>query len=284
MICLDHENFDLGLEIVEIDRPRGASAMLQVQRGVLLVMKGLFAQAEQAFETRPSAAPRERASDDRARHGVDADRPARSRRRSAAAANAVNPKDPIVFHTLGLALMRAGADPEASGDEAVQAFRSAVRLDPALGGARRARQAPAQARRGRPRGRASGEGGGLDPTSAAPATRWRRRTAGSAARAAGIARARQPAQRAGARRRHRSRAQTRCRAAGPRGIRGGASRPTAVVRSVTSRAAMTLRPLRWTVAASLLAVSGNRIVLTQDVGNVDAATYRFARDRPGGAR
>ena len=49
--------------------------------------------------------------------------------------------------------------------------------------------------------------------------------------------------------------------------------PTAVVRGVTSRAAMTLRPLRWTVAASLLAVGGNRIVLTQDVGNVDAATY-----------
>jgi predicted Zn-dependent protease len=47
------------------------------------------------------------------------------------------PPDPIVFHTLGLALMRSGADPaSAAGDEAVQAFTTAARINPQYGSAR----------------------------------------------------------------------------------------------------------------------------------------------------
>ena len=46
-ICLDHENYDLGLEIVDVGlRYLPRSGTLHIQRGVLLVMKGLFDQAE----------------------------------------------------------------------------------------------------------------------------------------------------------------------------------------------------------------------------------------------
>ena len=135
LICLDHENFDLGVEIVDVGLgalPR--SGTLQLQRGVLLMMKGLFAPAEQAFEAAQQLSPESpiptialamawmqtgenlRAADLlRRRTRVDA-------------------TSAILFHTLGLALMRAGAAPDdALGMEAATAFTTATRLDPRHG-------------------------------------------------------------------------------------------------------------------------------------------------------
>jgi Flp pilus assembly protein TadD len=125
------------VEIVEIGlRALPRSATLQVQRGVLLMMKGLFAQAEQAFETAQQLSP-ENAIPTIAlamawmQTGENPRAVDLLRRRTL-----VDAKNPIVFHTLGLALMRAGAAPEdASGDEAVKAFTTAVRLDPRYGSA-----------------------------------------------------------------------------------------------------------------------------------------------------
>jgi tetratricopeptide (TPR) repeat protein len=137
MICLDHENFDLGIEVIEIGlRALPDSGALHTQRGVLLMMKGLFEPAEQAFETAQrlspaSAIPAIALAMAWMQTGQNPRAVDLLRRRTL-----VDTKDPIVFHTLGLALMRSGVDPgDASGDEAVKAFATAVRLNPSYGAA-----------------------------------------------------------------------------------------------------------------------------------------------------
>jgi predicted Zn-dependent protease len=138
LICLDHENYDLGLEIVDVGlHHRPQSATLHLQRGVLLAMKGRVEQAEKEFESARGQAPQGTAADialamawmqtgqmDKA---VD-----HLRRRSRRAA-----KDAMVFHVLGLALMRSGAAPDdAAGAEAAAAFAEAARLAPGFAAAR----------------------------------------------------------------------------------------------------------------------------------------------------
>ena len=50
-LCLDHENFDLGIEIADISVSRvPGSHRLHLQRGVALAMKGRFEDAERAFD------------------------------------------------------------------------------------------------------------------------------------------------------------------------------------------------------------------------------------------
>ncbi|HEU4649843.1 MAG TPA: tetratricopeptide repeat protein, partial [Croceibacterium sp.] len=137
MICLDHENFDLGIEILEVGlRALPRSGALQVQRGVLLMMKGLFAPAEQAFETAQQLSPENPIPTIAlAMAWMQTGQNLRAvellRRRTL-----VDGKSAILFHTLGLALMRAGAAPDDRlGDEAATAFTTAVRLDPSYGSA-----------------------------------------------------------------------------------------------------------------------------------------------------
>ena len=58
MICVDHQNFDLGLEIVGIGlQHRPESSLLHLQRGVLYAMKGSIEQAAAAFEQASKVAP-----------------------------------------------------------------------------------------------------------------------------------------------------------------------------------------------------------------------------------
>jgi Flp pilus assembly protein TadD len=138
LICLDHENFDLGMEIVDVGlKYKPDSGRLRVYRGVLLVMKGHIEQAEREFETARTLGPGGPAPDvalamawmqsGDASKAVDL---LRARRKSGA-------REAVVPYMLGIALMRTGVDPaEPDGAEAIGAFEDAIRLDPSLAGPR----------------------------------------------------------------------------------------------------------------------------------------------------
>ena len=138
MLCLEHENYDLALEIVDIGLThQPESALLHLQRGVVLAMSGSTEKAEQAFTRASKAAPdqpspfvalsmiwMQRGQTPRA---VDL---LRTRTR---AVTAPSPPEAVMFYALGIALLRAGAAPDdAEGTEALAAFRTAVRLQPAF--------------------------------------------------------------------------------------------------------------------------------------------------------
>jgi predicted Zn-dependent protease len=138
LLCLDHENFDLGMEILDVGlRHKPTAPRLHLYRGVLLVMKGLVADAEQEFEKARALGP-------------DGPVPyvalAMAWMQSGQTSKAVDllrgrmkgePREAIVPYMFGVALMRAGVDPEddAAG-EAIRAFEAAIRLDPQLPGPR----------------------------------------------------------------------------------------------------------------------------------------------------
>jgi predicted Zn-dependent protease len=138
LICLDHENFDLGLEIVEVGlHHRPSSGPLHVQRGVLLAMKGSVAEAEKEFDAARKLAPEAVVpyialamawmETGQSAKAVDL---LRTRSRA-------DEKNPLIFYTLGVALLRSGADPDdAAGAEAIAAFDMAVRLNPDFAPAR----------------------------------------------------------------------------------------------------------------------------------------------------
>ena len=137
-ICMDHENPDLGLEIVDIGLGyRPDSVPLRLQRGVLLAMKGLYARAETEFERARILAPGAPApyvalamvwmQTGRTEKAVEVLR----ERTRAGARNAAIP------YMLAVALQRSGIDAAGSaGGEAVQALQASLRLDPAFSGAR----------------------------------------------------------------------------------------------------------------------------------------------------
>jgi Flp pilus assembly protein TadD len=84
-ICVEHDNFDLGLEIVDIGlRELPDSWVLRLQRGVLLAMKGLMADAEKEFETARRLAPAQAVPYAALGMGVDPGRPDREGGRGAA--------------------------------------------------------------------------------------------------------------------------------------------------------------------------------------------------------
>ena len=89
MLCLEHENYDLGLEIVDVGlKHRPDSSMLYLQRGVVLAMKGAIEQAEKEFDRASRAAPDDPAPVRRAGDDVDAEGPDAEGRGSAARAHA----------------------------------------------------------------------------------------------------------------------------------------------------------------------------------------------------
>jgi tetratricopeptide (TPR) repeat protein len=133
MICVDHQNFDLGLEIVGIGlQHRPESSLLHLQRGVLYAMKGSMEQAGAAFEQASKVAPHDAVpyvaqSMIWMQTGQAAKAVAVLRARTQTRANQ---RDAVLFYALGVALLRAGAAPEdAGGTEATTAFATAVRLN-----------------------------------------------------------------------------------------------------------------------------------------------------------
>jgi len=138
LLCLDHENFDLGMEIIDVGLTyKPDSGRLHVYRGVLLVMKGLVEQAEREFGTARRLGPDGPAPDvalamawmqsGNAGRAVDL-----LRQRFQAGARAA-----VVPYMLGIALIRTGIDAAApEGAEALSAFEAAIKLDPTLAGPR----------------------------------------------------------------------------------------------------------------------------------------------------
>ena len=133
-LCLDHENFDLGVEIADISVDRlPDSHRLHLQRGVALAMKGRFEDAEMAFERAAELAPDESLpgsalglilmQQDRLPDAVQVLRARRERK----------PDDYLVLWFLAEALQRSGVDPGTAEEaEAVDALRESVALNPNL--------------------------------------------------------------------------------------------------------------------------------------------------------
>jgi tetratricopeptide (TPR) repeat protein len=130
-ICLEHQNFDLGLEIIDIGlQHRPDSSLLHLQRGVLMAMRAELGPAEAEFETARRLAPgapapyaglamiwMQTGQTDKA---VDVLRKeARARR------------DHVVPYIFAVALMRSGLDPAGPGAaEAVTALQSSIGANP----------------------------------------------------------------------------------------------------------------------------------------------------------
>lgn len=133
-LCLDHENFDLGLEIADVSVQRiSDSHRLHLQRGVALAMKGRFEAAQVSFDRAAELAPDENLpgvalglillQQDRV---PDAIRVLRGRREQSR-------DDYMVHWFLGEALNRSGARPGSDDEaEAVEAVQKSVELEPDL--------------------------------------------------------------------------------------------------------------------------------------------------------
>jgi tetratricopeptide (TPR) repeat protein len=130
-ICLDYENYDLGLEIVDIGlRHLPKSFRLYLHRGVMLAQKGLTQESEKDFEMAGSLSPSQSLPyaalgmawmqrGDTAK-AVEALRERISR----------NTEDFMLPYILGIALIRSGAEPGTEmGAEAKRAFETSVRLN-----------------------------------------------------------------------------------------------------------------------------------------------------------
>jgi tetratricopeptide (TPR) repeat protein len=128
MICLDLENHDLGLEIVDVGlHYRPASPLLYLQRGVLLAMKAQLSEAEKAFEQARRLAPDRPAAyaalamiwmqtgqTDKAVEALRKETHLRS--------------DHIIPYTFAVALVRSGVDPASpEATEAIDALRASIR-------------------------------------------------------------------------------------------------------------------------------------------------------------
>jgi Flp pilus assembly protein TadD len=131
-LCVDHANYDLGLEIVSIGiRNVSQSDRLYFQRGALLAMKGQSAQAVGDFEAASKLAPNK--SLPYAARGIvllelgETSKAIALLRQRASA----SPDDYMVQYVLGEALNRSGPairSPEES--EAIQSLEKSVRLNP----------------------------------------------------------------------------------------------------------------------------------------------------------
>lgn len=131
-ICLDHENYDLGLEIVDIGlRNRPDSWLLFLLRGVLTAMQGQVAQAEKDFEGARRLAPDQ---------AVPYAALAMAWMQTGQAAKAVEvlrermrerPADHVVPYILALALIRSGVDPASSeAGEVIAVLRASTGANP----------------------------------------------------------------------------------------------------------------------------------------------------------
>jgi tetratricopeptide (TPR) repeat protein len=128
-ICLDHQNYDLGLEIIDIGLGyRPGSAILHLQRGVVLAMRAELGSAEQEFDAARKLAPGLPGAyaglamiwmqTGRIDTAVDVLREEVGRGRGGH----------IVPYIFAVALMRSGVDPAApEAAEAIDALRASIR-------------------------------------------------------------------------------------------------------------------------------------------------------------
>ena len=133
-ICLDHDSYSLGREVVEIGlKYRPASARLQLQLGLLAALSGDYARAQSEFE---AAAKLEPASD---LPGAAMQLATIQQSRLPDAIKGLkqelsrNKESAVLWYLLGAALLRNGAtagSPEHA--EAVSAFQNAIRFDAKL--------------------------------------------------------------------------------------------------------------------------------------------------------
>ncbi len=137
-ICMDHENYDLGLEIIDVGlHYRPESFRLHLQKGVLLASKGLVAQAETAFDR-----ARELASDSPAPWVALAMAWMQTGQTQKAVdvlgeRARVKADDAMIRYTFGVALVRSGVEPASEeGARAVETLEGAVRLAPDFAPAR----------------------------------------------------------------------------------------------------------------------------------------------------
>ena len=131
-ICLDYANYDLGLEIVDIGiNYLPNSDRLYLQRGVLMVMKGLPAQAVKDFEIAGKLAP-EKALPTVAL-GIAWIQLGQAARAVKVLREKVSlyRKDFMIHYIFGTALLWSGAAyGSAAENEAVAAFEASIRLNP----------------------------------------------------------------------------------------------------------------------------------------------------------
>jgi predicted Zn-dependent protease len=138
LLCVDHQNLELGLEIVDIGLKNvPGSWLLHLQRGVLLALKEQMAQAEGDFDAARRLAP-----DQSAPYAALAmvwmqsgrtDKAVRVLRDEAAR----RMKDHVLPYLFALALLRSGLEPSGpEAAEAVQALEASIRADPGFAPAR----------------------------------------------------------------------------------------------------------------------------------------------------
>jgi Flp pilus assembly protein TadD len=137
-ICVDHQNYDLGLEIIDVGlQYRPKSALLHLQRGVVLAMRAELGPAEQEFDTAHRLAPDQPApyaglamiwmQTGQTEKAVDVLRNEARHRTT----------DHVVPYIFAVALMRSGLDPTTNeAGEALDALRASVRANPDFAPAR----------------------------------------------------------------------------------------------------------------------------------------------------
>jgi tetratricopeptide (TPR) repeat protein len=131
-LCLDYENYDLGLEITNIGLHKiPNSDRLYLQRGVMRAMKGQVAESEKDFEIAQKLAPGKTLP--HVALGIawmqlgQISKAAEALRQQAK----LNPDDFLINYLLGEALVRSGPTPGSDEEnEAVRAFEASVRANP----------------------------------------------------------------------------------------------------------------------------------------------------------
>lgn len=136
MLCLQYENYDLGLEILDVGiHYIPNSYRIYVQRGVMLVMTGRMAEAENEFQIASALAP------DKPLPYVALSEVWMQSGQTQKAVDLLRQKshvpqaDFLLPYVLALALVRSGAEsgtPE--GREAIQALKASIHLNPRFSG------------------------------------------------------------------------------------------------------------------------------------------------------
>lgn len=133
LICLTHDAYDLGLEVIDIGLGhRPASSALHLHRGVLQTMRGELTEAESAFATARRLAPADPAPIAAlAMIWIETGRPDEAIEQLRDLHRQFN--DPVLSYTYALAIIRSGVDPaEPGGAEAVAALGAAIAANPAF--------------------------------------------------------------------------------------------------------------------------------------------------------